>query len=733
MAIYHLSAKVISRGKGKSATAAAAYRAGEKITDKRTGLTFDYSQRKGVYATEIIAPDHAPDWVGVRSQLWNSVELFETRRNSRLAREFDIALPVELSHDTKRELVRNFVKEQLVSRSLVADVAFHDMNSHNPHVHIMLTTRRIEAEGFGAKERDLDKKDFLLKLRESWSEIANRALERAGHSEKIDHRTLEEQGINRIPQIHLGADVAAMMKRGIATERGEEYLSISAANQQIKALSGQIAAIERTIEVEKEVSKKDPPKQTTQTNRESQIDLSNALTQEESTTEPNSDEREQRKITPGTGLTDLTGEFERLTQRLRSSNRKGRKPGRETKPNNEPAGQQRNQLATKFEQLAERLRTNLTGDSEPTELPRSSVESQTPKNSNRSDHFKDAQIPSNRNPDRRSDVHLQRDSFDDGLYGDSGRSDLLDNVAPVSAKSTEPTRANQRQNQQHRDSSKADRETAKPVNITESPSITSSEQSDTAQLTDAQLIKAFKAVRQWQDNSPTPPNLAVGKRLKKRVEQEAFRKEQLTIELKVHRQILDENKPRSFLNPFGMPGDLYRELQTKLEDISRELRRQELQLTNASNDFQKWQKETRAYLAWLEDPQTKEMRELASRLESSAIEERLQFLGVGYAIYEAAQSILTHVGQPGNDCRYHIGKSYRIEQRGLTLTITHKERSEPLYVATDSRKAGGIISISHFNLTERDKETVIGCAEYLEEQQQKQLEIERYSGEELEP
>ena len=82
MAIYHLSAKVISRGKGKSATAAAAYRAGEKITDARTGLTFDYSQRRGVYATEIIAPDHAPDYVCVSAQLWNEVELFETRKNS---------------------------------------------------------------------------------------------------------------------------------------------------------------------------------------------------------------------------------------------------------------------------------------------------------------------------------------------------------------------------------------------------------------------------------------------------------------------------------------------------------------------------------------------------------------------------------------------------------------------------------------------------------------------------
>ncbi len=345
MAIYHLSAKVISRGKGKSATAAAAYRAGEKIADQRTGMTFDYSQRKGVYATEIIAPDHAPNWACNRSQLWNSVELFETRRNSRLAREFDIALPVELSHDTKRELVRNFVKEQLVSRSLVADLAFHEFNSHNPHVHIMLTTRRIEAEGFGAKERDLDKKDFLLKLRESWSEIANRALERAGHSEKIDHRTLEEQGINRIPQIHLGADVAAMMKREIATERGEEYLSIEAANQQIEALSGQIAAIERTIEVEKEVSKKetskpnkaqavDSPNQTTQTNRESRIDPSNALTQEESYSQRNSDESLERERVSAyseieeqlkqitDSLTSSSQRAEELVERLKKSSRK---------------------------------------------------------------------------------------------------------------------------------------------------------------------------------------------------------------------------------------------------------------------------------------------------------------------------------------------------------------------------------------------------------------------------
>ncbi len=682
MAIYHYSVSIIGRSSGRCAPAAAAYRAGEKISDHRTGQTFDYTRKKGVDATVILAPESAPNWVNNREQLWNEVERVERRKDSQLAREIDVAIPSELSHSQKQELVKAFVTNQFVSQGMVADVAFHHLDSHNPHAHILLTMREISPNGFGKKNRDWNRKDLLKEQRSSWELIANRALERAGHSEKIDHRTLEEQGINRIPQIHLGADVAAMMKRGIATERGEEYLRREAANQKIKALSGQITATEREIEGLKEVSKKDTPKPTTQTNnRESLLDSSNALTQEESYSQPNSDEREQRKIPPGTGLTDLTEKFERLTQRLRSSNRKELKPLRETKPNNEPACQQGNQLTTKFEQLAERLRTNQTRDSEPTELPRTGVESQTPKKSN---------------------------------------------------KSTEP-----------------DREAAKPVNTTEpqskssspstieSPSITSTGQFDgqfdTVQLTDAQLIKALKAVRKWQDNSPTQPNLAVGKRLKKRVDEEAKRKDQLTIELKVHRQILDENKPRSFLNPFGMPADLYTELQTKLQDISGELRRQELRLTNASNDFEKWQKQTRAYLAWREEPQTLKMRELASLLESSAIEERLQFLGVGYAVYEAAQSILAHLGQTENDCRYLQGKSYRIEQRGLTLTITHKERSEPLYVATDHRKTGGIISISQFNLTDLDKETVIGCAEYLEEQQQKQLEQERQLGEELEP
>ncbi len=193
MAIYHLNAKIISRSNGQSATEAAAYRAAEKIYDQRTGETFNYTRKKGVYSTEILTPDNAPNWMADRSQLWNAAELFEKRSNSRTAREFDIALPTELTHAQKQELVRNFAQDNFVDKGLVADLAFHEIDTHNPHVHIMITTRIVDENGLGAKDRSLDKKDFLLKLRESWATYTNDALNQANISERIDHRSLKEK------------------------------------------------------------------------------------------------------------------------------------------------------------------------------------------------------------------------------------------------------------------------------------------------------------------------------------------------------------------------------------------------------------------------------------------------------------------------------------------------------------------------------------------------------------
>jgi len=188
---------VISRSQGRSATAAIAYRVAERIEDRRTGLTFDYAARGGVDHTEILAPDHAPDWVRDRSELWNRVEESETRKNSQVAREVRVALPAELTHAQRVDLVRAFAQEQFVDRGMIADIALHapgrDGDDRNHHAHILLTTREIGPEGFTTKNRDWNKVAVLEGWREAWARDSNIALERAGIEDRVDHRTLEAQ------------------------------------------------------------------------------------------------------------------------------------------------------------------------------------------------------------------------------------------------------------------------------------------------------------------------------------------------------------------------------------------------------------------------------------------------------------------------------------------------------------------------------------------------------------
>ena len=233
MAIYHCSVKIISRSQGRSATGAAAYRSGEKIHDERTGLTHDYTRKSGVDHTEIMTPKKTPSWVHNRSTLWNEVERIEKRKDAQLCREVEVALPCELSRTENQTLVRSFVEAEFIDRGMIADIAFHHMDSDNPHAHILLTTREITPQGFGNKNRNWNKKDHLETWRQSWQEHANTALELAGHEARIDHRTLEAQGIERIPQIHLGAKVTEMEKRGIRTERGKKALEIEETNEKI--------------------------------------------------------------------------------------------------------------------------------------------------------------------------------------------------------------------------------------------------------------------------------------------------------------------------------------------------------------------------------------------------------------------------------------------------------------------------------------------------------------------
>ncbi|MDJ0717323.1 MAG: MobQ family relaxase [Prochloraceae cyanobacterium] len=262
MAIYHFSAQIISRSGGKSATASAAYRAREKIYDQRTKQTFDYRYKGQADHCQILAPAHAKSWVYDRELLWNKVEAAERRKDSQLAREINVALPIELSRDEKIQLGLSFVKNQYVSIGMVADVAFHDLDSHNPHFHVMLTTRQLEGEGFASTKEKAWRPDFAYKKaksdllvieRAAWQDYANAALEKAGRVERIDRRTLEAQGIERLPQIHLGAQVAAMEKRGIRTATGDLYRRIDSVNAEIAKLQIKLDINRHQIQAEKEL------------------------------------------------------------------------------------------------------------------------------------------------------------------------------------------------------------------------------------------------------------------------------------------------------------------------------------------------------------------------------------------------------------------------------------------------------------------------------------------------
>ena len=221
MAIYHLSAKIISRGQGHSAVAAAAYRAGQEMTLEREDVVWDYSQKPGIEHSEIMLPQNAPQWMADRERLWNAVENGERRKDAQLAREIMVALPVELSANKQLELIRGYVQAQYVDRGMVADLAIHRDNPDNPHAHVMLTMRPIDGAGFGKKCRDWNSKEELLRWRQGWEDATNLALTREGHDLRIDHRSFEDQGIALEPGIHHGATAGR-------AQTGDEYAQAKA-------------------------------------------------------------------------------------------------------------------------------------------------------------------------------------------------------------------------------------------------------------------------------------------------------------------------------------------------------------------------------------------------------------------------------------------------------------------------------------------------------------------------
>ena len=264
IAIYHCSIKIVSRGKGKSAVAAAAYRSGEKLTNEWDGLTHDYTKKGGVVHSEILLPAHVPPAFSDRSTLWNSVELSEKSNNAQLAREVEIALPVELSREEQTRLVREYCSSQFVSKGMIADFNLHDTGGGNPHAHILLTMRPLDERGAwlpkSKKEYVLDENGEKIRLpsgryktrkvdlvdwnnrenaevwRRAWADLANDFLAQNNRPERIDHRSYERQGIDQLPTVHVGVSATQMEKKGIVTERGELNRNIKAANRILREI-----------------------------------------------------------------------------------------------------------------------------------------------------------------------------------------------------------------------------------------------------------------------------------------------------------------------------------------------------------------------------------------------------------------------------------------------------------------------------------------------------------------
>ena len=287
MAIYHLHCKVFSRSKGQTAIAAAAYRSGTKLEDHELGTVSDYTKKKGIAFSEIALPSNAPKEYADREVLWNAVQEVEKSKDAQLCREFEIALPKELSLDEQIDLVRTFAKS-LVSEGMIADYSIHDKNDGNPHVHILTTMRRIDDNGkWMAKQRkvysldesgnripvidpktgkqkvessgrkvwkreplltnDWNKKEKLVEWRKRWSDICNEAIDKKNalieeenlavnlYAQQeaishIDHRSYAEQGVNKTPTIHEGWQARKMERLGMTSERLEQNRRINQMN-----------------------------------------------------------------------------------------------------------------------------------------------------------------------------------------------------------------------------------------------------------------------------------------------------------------------------------------------------------------------------------------------------------------------------------------------------------------------------------------------------------------------
>lgn len=276
MAIYHLSVDIIKRSAGHSSVAAAAYRAGENLTDEKTEEKHDYTRRRGVVHQEIMLPEHAPKEYQDRQTLWNAVEKAEKATDAQVARSIEFSLPRELDREQQIKLARKYIKENFVDQGMCADWVIHDKGDGNPHVHVLLTMRALDSKGkWKAKEKKeyaldengekiplLDKdgnqkvdsknrkqwkritvqknewndQELTPKWRKAWQDICNDALERAGLDDRIDCRSYADQGSEKLPQAHMGKEAAALERKGVETDIGVYNREVVSYNEDLDAL-----------------------------------------------------------------------------------------------------------------------------------------------------------------------------------------------------------------------------------------------------------------------------------------------------------------------------------------------------------------------------------------------------------------------------------------------------------------------------------------------------------------
>lgn len=226
MAIYRLSVQTIRRGDGRSVVAAAAYRAGVRLHDERLEMEFDFRRKEGIEHREVMGPATAPAALLEREALWNAAERSDRRKDSVPAQEVLIALPHELNAEQRRELVRSFVRESLVSRGMIADFNIHQPDAQgdqrNFHAHILVTTRDVAPAGFGKKNPEWNHASFVSELRHEWARVQNREMQRylGPDAPKVSEKSLAERGINRNPSPKMGPAATAIERRGERSEIG---------------------------------------------------------------------------------------------------------------------------------------------------------------------------------------------------------------------------------------------------------------------------------------------------------------------------------------------------------------------------------------------------------------------------------------------------------------------------------------------------------------------------------